>query len=352
MTCTKQYRHGLQEIIRSIKTEQSMTKDEVYSILKNSEGYVSGEKISSQLGVTRAAVNTAVKTLRKEGYEIASTTNKGYLLVSSPDRLTSADIMSYLGPERMQTVQVLQTTDSTNRRAAELAMNGAPDGLTVIANEQSAGRGRLGRSFHSPKDTGIYFSVLLRPTCKPAEIVQITTWTAVAIAKAVERATGMRPDIKWVNDLLMGGRKICGILTEMSVESETGTIQYVVAGIGVNVNQEPSDFPEELRGIAGSIAMAAGHPVQRARLAACMIEEMDNLRKAWPSGREDYLKAYREMCISTGRDVLVTDARHTGEFAKHGFCEAVNDDFSLRIRYEDGSYENVSSGEVSVKPQK
>jgi BirA family biotin operon repressor/biotin-[acetyl-CoA-carboxylase] ligase len=162
----------------------------------------------------------------------------------------------------------------------------------------------------------------------------------------------MRPDIKWVNDLLMGGRKICGILTEMSVESETGTIQYVVAGIGVNVNQEPSDFPEELRGIAGSIAMAAGHPVQRARLAACMIEEMDNLRKAWPSGREDYLKAYREMCISTGRDVLVTDARHTGEFAKHGFCEAVNDDFSLRIRYEDGSYENVSSGEVSVKPQK
>ena len=329
-----------------------MTKDEVYSILKNSEGYVSGEKISSQLGVTRAAVNTAVKTLRKEGYEIASTTNKGYLLVSSPDRLTSADITSYLGPERMQTVQVLQTTDSTNRRAAELAMNGAPDGLTVIANEQSAGRGRLGRSFHSPKDTGIYFSVLLRPTCKPAEIVQITTWTAVAIAKAVERATGMRPDIKWVNDLLMGGRKICGILTEMSVESETGTIQYVVAGIGVNVNQEPSDFPEELRGIAGSIAMAAGHPVQRARLAACMIEEMDNLRKAWPSGREDYLKAYREMCISTGRDVLVTDARHTGEFAKHGFCEAVNDDFSLRIRYEDGSYENVSSGEVSVKPQK
>ena len=103
---------------------------------------------------------------------------------------------------------------------------------------------------------------------------------------------------------------------------------------------------------AGSIAMAVGHPVQRARLAACMIEEMDNLRKAWPSGREDYLKAYREMCISTGREVLVTDARHTGEFAKHGFCEAVNDDFSLRIRYEDGSYENVSSGEVSVKPQK
>ena len=133
-----------------------MTKDEVYSILKNSEGYVSGEKISSQLGVTRAAVNTAVKTLRKEGYEIASTTNKGYLLVSSPDRLTSADIMSYLGPERMQTVQVLQTTDSTNRRAAELAMNGAPDGLTVIANEQSAGRGRLGRSFHSPKDTRLF----------------------------------------------------------------------------------------------------------------------------------------------------------------------------------------------------
>ena len=260
--------------------------------------------------------------------------------------------MSYLGPERMQTVQVLQTTDSTNRRVQELAMSGAPDGLTVVANEQSAGRGRLGRSFHSPKDAGIYFSVLLRPTCEPSEIVQITTWTAVAIARAVERTTGMLPDIKWVNDLMMGGRKICGILTEMSIESETGTIQYVVVGIGVNANQNPSDFPEELREIAGSIAMALGHPVRRAELAARMIEEMDKVRRDWPSGRADYLKAYREMCISTGREVLVTDARHTGEFAKHGFCEAVNDDFSLRIRYEDGSFENVSSGEVSVVPQK
>ena len=329
-----------------------MTKDEVYSILKNAQGYVSGEKISSQLGVSRAAVNVAVKALRKEGYEIASVTNRGYCLISSPDGLTVGAVMSYLGPERMQTVQVLQTTDSTNRRVQELAMNGAPDGMIVVANEQTAGRGRLGRTFHSPKDTGIYFSVLLRPTCEPSEIVQITTWTAVAIARAVERTTGMRPDIKWVNDLMMGGRKICGILTEMSVESETGTIQYVVAGIGVNVNQEISDYPEELRGIAGSIAMAVGHPVRRARLTACMIEEMDNLRRDWPSGRADYLRAYREMCISTGREVLVTDARHTGEFAKHGFCEAVNDDFSLRIRYDDGSYENVSSGEVSVVPQK
>ena len=329
-----------------------MTKDEVYSILKNAHGYVSGEKISSQLGVSRAAVNVAVKALRKEGYEIASVTNRGYCLISSPDGLTVGAVMSYLGPERMQTVQVLQTTDSTNRRVQELAMNGAPDGMIVVANEQTAGRGRLGRTFHSPKDTGIYFSVLLRPTCEPSEIVQITTWTAVAIARAVERTTGMRPDMKWVNDLMMGGRKICGILTEMSVESETGTIQYVVAGIGVNVNQEISDYPEELRGIAGSIAMAVGHPVRRARLTACMIEEMDNLRRDWPSGRADYLRAYREMCISTGREVLVTDARHTGEFAKHGFCEAVNDDFSLRIRYDDGSYENVSSGEVSVVPQK
>ena len=329
-----------------------MTKDEVYSILKNAHGYVSGEKISSQLGVSRAAVNVAVKALRKEGYEIASVTNRGYCLISSPDGLTVGAVMSYLGPERMQTVQVLQTTDSTNRRVQELAMNGAPDGMIVVANEQTAGRGRLGRTFHSPKDTGIYFSVLLRPTCEPSEIVQITTWTAVAIARAVERTTGMRPDIKWVNDLMMGGRKICGILTEMSVESETGTIQYVVAGIGVNVNQEISDYPEELRGIAGSIAMAVGHPVRRARLTACMIEEMDNLRRDWPSRRAEYLRAYRELCISTGREVLVTDARHTGEFAKHGFCEAVNDDFSLRIRYEDGSYENVSSGEVSVVPQK
>ena len=327
-----------------------MTKYEVLAILKNTQGYVSGEKISSLLGVSRAAVNAAVKALRKEGYEIASSTNRGYSLMSSPDLLTEGDLMSYLGEERMKTVSVLKTTDSTNRRVQELAQCGAPDGLTVVANEQTAGRGRLGRSFHSPKDTGIYFSVLLRPTCKPTEIVQITTWTAVAIARAVARAAGERPDIKWVNDLMMGGRKICGILTEMSVESETGTIQYVVVGIGVNVNQKIDDFPEELREIAGSIAMAVGHPVSRSYLAACMIEEMDHLKSAWPDKRADYLEAYRSMCISTGREVWVTDARHTGEFALHGFCEAVCDDFSLRIRYDDGTYENVSSGEVSVKP--
>lgn len=327
-----------------------MTKNEVLAILKNTQGYVSGEKISSQLGVSRAAINAAVKTLRKEGYEIASSTNKGYCLLSSPDILAVGDIMSYLGEERMRTVRVLQKTDSTNRRVQELAQSGAPDGLTVIANEQTAGRGRLGRSFHSPKDTGIYFSVLLRPTCRPAEIVQITTWTAVAIARAIERTTGIRPDIKWVNDLIMGERKICGILTEMSVESETGTIQYVVVGIGVNVNQKIDEFPEELREIAGSIAMAVGHPVSRAYLAACMIEEMDHLRSAWPDGRAAYLEAYRDMCISTGREVWVTDARHTGEYAKHGFSESVCDDFSLRIHYDDGAYENVSSGEVSVRP--
>lgn len=328
-----------------------MTKEAVLAILKKEQGYVSGEKISSQLGVTRAAVNVAVKALRKEGYGIASTTNKGYCLISSPDRITVGDVMGVIGKERMKTVQILSTTDSTNRRMAELAMNGALDGTVVVANEQTAGRGRLGRSFHSPRDKGVYFSILLRPTCEPSQIVTITAWTAVAVARAVSRACGVRPDIKWVNDLLMDGRKICGILTEMSVESETGTIQYVVVGIGVNVNQMPEDFPEELREIAGSIAMTVGHPVARSSLVSCMIEEMDRMRSSWPDGKKTYLDEYRNMCISVGRHVLVTDARHTGAYSKHGYCEAVNDDFSLRIRYEDGTYENVSSGEVSVRPE-
>jgi BirA family biotin operon repressor/biotin-[acetyl-CoA-carboxylase] ligase len=179
----------------------------------------------------------------------------------------------------------------------------------------------------------------------PAETVTLTAWTAVAVARAVEKVTGTAPDIKWVNDLLMGGRKICGILTELSVESETGRVDSIIIGIGVNVNETKSDFPEEIREIAGSLAMALGHPVSRAQVAAAMVEELDALKAAWPAERASYLSAYRKHDITAGSDVMVLAA----EGARSAKALSINQDFSLEVEYADGVREALSSGEVSLR---
>lgn len=322
-----------------------MTKDSVLSILKQHDGYVSGEMISQKLGLSRMAVSTAVKALRADGYDIASSTRLGYCLKNSPDKLTCGELMSHLGDERMANVVFYEKTDSTNKRVKLLADEGAPAGQTVIANEQTAGRGRKGRSFLSLKDKGIYLSYLLRPTCTPNDLASITAWTAVAVARAVNAVTGLRPDIKWVNDLLLNDRKICGILTELAIEGESATIQSAVIGIGINVNQTPDDFPPELRDKAGSCAMALGHPVSRAQLAAAVVHEMDRLRDAWPDRKEEFLEAYRSFCVTTGKDIRVI----SGTRSENGRALDIDDNFALIVAFEDGRCETVQSGEVSIR---
>ena len=325
-----------------------MTKDQILAILARENTYVSGEKISKELGLSRAAVNTAVKSLRKEGYQIASTTNKGYLLESMPDLLTSGSVGMYLPQERMQTVLVLDEIDSTNKKLRELAYEGAADGQVVIADCQTGGRGRKGRSFASPANVGIYFSILLRPDMQPADAVTVTAWTAVSIARAVKRVCRVDVGIKWVNDLVLHTRKICGILTEMSIESESGHIENIIIGIGVNVNNERSDFAPELSDIATSLHIETGRSFSRAALAAAMVEEMDRLRQAWPDGKEEFLEAYRDMNITTGRKISVITLGVDKEPAE-ATALAINDDFSLLVEYTDGSRENLSSGEVSIR---
>lgn len=322
-----------------------MTKDSVLMILRRDGGYVSGERISDILGVSRAAVNAAVKGLRMEGYEIDSATNRGYCLRHAPDKLTTGELLAFLPEERMEHVLCLDTVDSTNRRLRELAYDGAPDGQVVLANEQTQGRGRFGRGFLSPRDKGIYLSILLRPEGTPAGTTAITAWAAVAVQRAVRKVCGVNAAIKWVNDLVLNGRKLCGILTEMSVESESGQIQYVIVGVGVNVNEEKSEFPEEIRGVAASLYAETGVRFRRAPLAAEIIRELDNLRAAWPHGKDAYLTAYRAGNITIGREVLV----RKGEHVFPGVTVAINDDFSLAVRYEDGRIENLTGGEVQVR---
>ena len=327
------------------KTRSQMTKDAVLAILKSTNGPVSGEAMSRQIGVSRMAVSAAVKSLREDGYEIVSATRRGYELLSAPDNLTSGDLMAHLGAGRMESVLCLDKIDSTNRKVRELADLGAPDGQVVIANEQTAGRGRRGRSFLSLKDKGIYFSILLRPSGSAADLTSITAWTAVAVSRAIARVCGLTPGIKWVNDLILDRRKICGILTELALETETGAVSSLIIGIGVNVNQTLDDFPEDLRDVAGSIAMAAGHPVSRAAIAAAMVEEMDRLRLDWPDKPESYLSDYRAASLSTDREVVVI----SGAGQKKAYALGIGDDFSLKVRYDDGSEEDLRSGEISVR---
>ena len=270
-----------------------MTRDAVLEILRKENGYMSGEKISSLLGVSRAAVNTAVKTLRGEGYEIRSVTNKGYRLENVPDSLTPAELAVYLPKERMELVKYRESVDSTNNCLREMAFSGAVSGQVVLANEQTDGRGQRGRRFISPKDKGIYLSMLFRPETLPSDMNAITVWTAVAVSNAIENVCGVRPSVKWVNDLLLNQKKLCGILTEMSVESESGHVQQVVIGIGLNVNEDISDFPEELRERVTSLKMETGQTFRRAQLAAEIIRQLDIMCSVWPSGKQENLPVHQ-----------------------------------------------------------
>ena len=323
--------------------DETMIKHKVLGILRREQDYVSGERISKLLGVSRMAVSLAIKTLRSEGYVIESSTKKGYVLSDGPDRLTTGELLGYLPEERMKQVICLDTVDSTNKRLKEMAMDGAPEGTAVIADHQTAGRGRLGRSFSSPSHEGIYLSYLMKPKSAPADVASLTAWAAVATARAMEKVYDFRPGIKWVNDLVWQGKKVCGILTEMSVESETGAVQYVVVGIGVNVRQEA--FAGELEQKAVSLKMATGKGIPRAKLAAELVRRLDAMAADWPRQGEKYLAAYRERSVMEGKDITLV----WRDCEKKGTAVAINPDFSLRVRFSDGQEEDISSGEVSVR---
>ena len=321
-----------------------MTKDKVLSILLKEDDYISGEYISRKLGLSRAAVNAAVKALRSEGYEIASVTNKGYKLTFAPDILSEGSVGAYLPDERMDRVIVLDSIDSTNKYLRELAYEGASDGQVVIANEQTSGRGRMGRSFFSPKDKGIYFSYLMKPDLAPGDAVTLTAWTAVSIIRAIESVSGFSPSVKWVNDLVHEGRKLAGILTEMTIESETGRVDSIIIGIGININNDESDFPDDIKNIATSISLESGNKISRSALAGAMTAELDKMNSDWPDHRSEYLEAYRSYDMTCGRDLTVI----SGGMRRPAHALMINDDFSLKVEYPDGTKEDLSSGEVSL----
>lgn len=324
-----------------------MSREKVLSLLLEHAGQpLSGEVMSRMLGVSRAAVWKAIEALRQEGYEISSAPNRGYRLESAPDRLREGELVGPLaGCKVGGTLLCLDTIDSTNTECKRRAMAGAPEGLVALAEEQTGGRGRLGRSFQSPKGCGLYLSALLRPSLEPAEVTDFTAWAAVAVCDGIEAACGIRPRIKWTNDLVLEGKKLCGILTELGLESETNSLQYMVTGIGINVNHRPEDFSEDVRPIATSLAQVLGRPVRRAALAAEVIRALDRMYAAFPQGKREYLDKYRADCMTPGNQVqLITPASR-----QEAFAVDIDDQFRLVVELPDGTRRALSSGEVSVR---
>ena len=319
----------------------------VLTLLQETDGaYISGESMSRKLGITRAAVWKQVRRLREAGYEIEAVTNLGYRLKSSPERLSAVRIREALGVHPWQDrITVVESVDSTNSMAKREALAGARHGSVYLADEQTGGRGRLGRSFLSARGKGLYLSVLLRPDCAPTQIGHVTAMAAVAACNAVETCCGIRPGIKWTNDLILGEKKMTGILSEMSVEWESGTLEYVVVGIGINCSQRGEDFPEELRNRATSIEMETGRKVDRCSLAAELIRELERLSKELIAGKAVWIARYAEDCITLGREVRII----RGDQIRTGVATAIDENGALVVRYDSGETGVVFTGEVSVR---
>lgn len=323
-------------------------KERVLRRLEGSRGtYFSGEELAGQLGVTRAAVWKAINALRAEGCPIDAAPNRGYALRPEADLLTAGSIAALLAPGPAAALRplVYDTLESTNHTARELAQNGEPAGTVVVAASQTAGRGRAGHSFYSPAGSGLYMSLLLRPDLPAAEATLLTTAAATAVACAVESLSGQACSIKWVNDVLLDGKKICGILTEASLSVESGGLDYVVVGIGVNVAPPEGGFPPELAGIAGAVfptaKAAAG---MRARLAAAILNEL------WPAcqtlRQRAFLPEYRRRLFFLGQPVTVLQNGSQWQ----GTAEGIDENCRLILRKADGTRAVLAGGEIRIQP--
>ncbi|HBH13741.1 MAG: BirA bifunctional protein, putative [Clostridiales bacterium 38_11] len=320
-------------------------KKEIIRLLEKKNDFISGEEISNHLGVSRAAIWKHIKSLKEEGYEIESFSRKGYRLIRSPDLLTQNEISKYLDTSIIaREIIHFDTIASTNTKSKEIADKGAVEGSVIISEEQSGGRGRLGRQWTSPKHKGIWMSVILRPQVNPIEISIVTQVAAAAVVKA-GRQMGYDFYVKWPNDIMMNDKKVCGILTEMS--AELNHINYVVIGIGVNVNLGIVDFPDDLREKASSIKIESGIQVNRQELCAYILNHFERLYGSFVRDTKGFeaIDICREKSILIGKDVSVI----RGNEVFDAFVLDLNPAGELVIRKKDGTEERLFSGEVSVR---
>ena len=322
-------------------------KEKIVNLFELNRGtYLSGEEIAKKLDVSRAAVWKAVNKLKEEGYPIKAVTNKGYCLSENTDILSVQGIQKYLDAEcDFLEMEMLPTIDSTNSYVWKKAGEGAGDGYTVIAREQAVGRGRTGRVFFSPKETGIYISTLLRPKDYNAnQALQITTMAAVAICEAIEEVSDKHPQIKWVNDIFIHGKKVCGILTEASFSLESGLLDYAVLGLGINVYPPMDGFPKEIEKIAGVVSENPKTDFKNQLVAAFLRHFVRYYKKA---ERKTYIQKYRDYSLLINKEIYVIQ----GKEKKKALAYDINEDCQLLVRYENGMQEKLSYGEVQIVNQ-
>lgn len=319
-------------------------KSEILRMLRNTDGYLSGQQLCESMGVSRTAVWKAINDLKEEGYIIEAVRNRGYRLGADADVVTQAELGSMLDARWIgNRLEYFDETDSTNIRARKFAEDGAVHGTLVVADRQTGGKGRRGRQWISPGGAGIWMSLVLRPAFAPVHASMLTLVAGMAVVKAVKNVTGLDAMIKWPNDAVLGGRKICGILTEMSTEDQY--IRYVVIGIGINVNID--EFPGDIRGTATSLKLELGETVRRSPLikavAAAFEEYYDIFLETCDMSK--LKEEYNRKLANMSRQVRVMDPG--GEFC--GTALGIDDEGSLLVRKSDKTVAPVISGEVSVR---
>lgn len=327
---------------------QLQTRYQILEALRRGDGgTVSGGELAEAMGISRTAVWKAVTSLQGEGYRIESVSNKGYRLLES-EVYSGYEIQRRLDTRIVgRPLIFLEETGSTNDYAKELATRGGSNGTAVVARRQTAGKGRLGRSFDSPAEKGVYFTLLLRPDIQIETLNRVTLLAAVAIADAVEELAGVRPGIKWINDLYLDGRKLCGILTECSVEGETGRVSYAAVGIGLNLHQRVEDFPPELREKAGSVEMLTGRHIAAADYAAAAFRCFERyfFDGNFPANQEEILQRYREDLFFLGREVEVREMMRS----YRATALDIDGDGRLLVRDGSGQLRTLNSGEISIR---
>lgn len=319
-------------------------KAEILALLREKDGYISGQELCNRFSVSRTAVWKAINQLKESGYEIEAVPNKGYRLVGQQDVLNKNEIESRLHTKWAgRELYYYESTDSTNLQVKRLMEEGAPEGVLVVGGEQKQGRGRRGRSWQSPPGTNIYMTLGLRPEFQPDLAPMVTLIDALAVAEAVEQTCGLQTRIKWPNDVVIGGKKICGILTEMS--AETGYIHYVVIGTGINVNIK--EFPEEIRETATSLYLEKGETVLRAPIVAKIMEYFESYYEKFIQTMDLSLlmEDYNKRLVNKDAAVKVLDPQNEFE----GTARGIDEKGQLLVERQDGTVETVYAGEVSVR---
>lgn len=317
------------------------TKNDVLSILERDRSrYISGQELARTLSISRTAVWKAVKSLQEDGHRVLAVTNKGYMLEAASDLLSEEGVRIKL-PEKFRNcaIVVYGSVDSTNTQAKKLALDKASHGTIILAEEQTAGRGRYGKSFFSPRGAGLYMSVILKPEIGASDTQMITVAAAVAVCRAIERLTDKKPQIKWVNDIFLNGKKICGILSEAVTDFESGVIESLVVGIGVDCAMNEALVPLELRGIIGSLNV---NGLSRNTLAAEIAGEL--LELFTKLGAKEIIDEYRARSLMFGKEISFS----RGSERVNAKVKGISDNGGLVVMLESGEETTLNSGEVTI----